>query len=74
MRLEILVRRVAPDEGLIVDENGRKWSSVEVRHDEAGNPYWQIETKVNDRLIHGTYDDVVIHVSSWTQISRYMQP
>jgi|GEM_PF-1212794 len=74
MRLEILVRRVAPDEGLIVDENGREWSLVEVRRDEAGNPYWQIETKVNDQLIQGTYDDVVIHVSSWTQISRYMQP
>jgi hypothetical protein len=73
MRLEILVKRVAPDEGLIIDEYNREWSMVEVRHDEAGEPYWQIESMVKDRLIYGTYDDVVIHVSSWTEISRYMQ-
>lgn len=73
MRLEILVKRVAPDEGLIVDENNKEWSMAEVRHDESGEPYWQIETMVKDRLIYGTYDDVVIHVSSWTEISRYMQ-
>ncbi|MBI4962481.1 MAG: hypothetical protein HY913_04330 [Desulfomonile tiedjei] len=72
MKLEIRVKRVSPDEGLIVDENDREWSMVEVRHD-SGEPYWQIETKVEERLIYGTYDDVVIHVKSWTEISRYMQ-
>ncbi|MFH1114169.1 MAG: hypothetical protein V1792_09635 [Pseudomonadota bacterium] len=73
MRLEILVRRVALDEDLIVDENGREWSMIQSSRDKAGEPYRQIETKVKGRLIYGTYDDVVIHVSGWTQISQYMQ-
>ena len=74
MRLEILVKQVAPDEGLLVDENDRQWTMVEVRHDEAKEPCWLIETKVKGKLVYGTYDDVVIHVSNWSEISRYMQP
>ena len=73
MKLEILVSRVAPDEGMIVDENQRQWHMVEVRHDESGEPYWQIETKVQDRLVQGIFDDVAIYLSSWTEIGRYMQ-
>jgi hypothetical protein len=58
VKLEVLVSRVAPDEGMIVDENQRQWHMVEVRRDESGEPYWQIETKVQDRLIQGIFDDV----------------
>jgi hypothetical protein len=73
VKLEILVSRVAPDEGMIVDENQKQWDMVEIQHDESGEPYWQIETKVKDSLIQGIYDDVAISVSSWTDISGYMQ-
>ena len=71
MKLEILVSRIAPDEGMIVDENERHWDMVEVRHDESGEPYWRVETRVKGRLIQGTFDDVAIYVSGWTEIARY---
>jgi hypothetical protein len=74
MKLEILVSRVAPDEGIIVDENQRQWGMVEVRHDETGEPYWRIETSVRGRLIQGIFDDVASYVSGWTEIARYMKP
>jgi hypothetical protein len=74
MKLEILVGRVSPDEGVIVDENERQWDMVEVRQTESREPYWQIETRVRGRLIQGTFDDVAIYVSSWNEIARYMEP
>ncbi len=74
MKLEILVSRVEPDEGMIVDENQRQWETVEVRHDESGEPYLQVETRVGGRLIQGTFDDVAIYVSGWSEIARYMKP
>ncbi len=73
MKLEILVSSVAPDEGMIVDENQKQWDMVEVRHTQSGEPYWQIETKVKDSLIQGIFDEVAIYVSSWTEVNRYMQ-
>jgi hypothetical protein len=59
---------------MIVDENQRQWHMVEVRQAESGDPYWQIETRVGGRLIQGTFDDVAIYVSGWTEIARYMRP
>lgn len=73
MKLEILVSRVAPAERMIVDENERQWNMVEVRHEESGEPYWQVETRVKGRLIQATFDDVAIYVSSWSEIVRYMK-
>jgi hypothetical protein len=58
---------------MIVDENERQWNMVEVRHEESGEPYWQVETRVKGRLIQATFDDVAIYVSSWSEIVRYMK-
>ena len=33
VKLEILISKVTPDKGMIVDENQRQWDMVEVRHD-----------------------------------------
>ena len=72
MKLEILVKRINPDVGLIIDEKDRKWGMVEQCPVKNGKPYWRVETDIGEETVHGTYNFVGIQLSNETEIQRYL--
>lgn len=72
MKLEILVKRIESDKGLIIDQNDVKWGMIELCPVKNSKPFWRIETNINQKIVCGTYDDVVINLNSETEIRRYL--